>query len=72
MNAEMKFTRNGLDFTHAQITDGQDERRTSMDDLKQMGVVAEDCECSAFTLWTVAGGVLLAIGTVVYALISAI
>jgi hypothetical protein len=38
--------------------------------LKEQNVVAENCNCSVYSMITVAGGVLLAIGTVIYSLIA--
>ena len=39
-------------------------------ELKEQGIVSENCNCSAYSMITVAGGILLAIGTVVYSLIA--
>lgn len=36
---------------------------------QQLGLVAEDCNCSIYSMLTVAGGILLAIGTVIYSAI---
>lgn len=33
-------------------------------------LVSENCNCSAYSLITVAGGILLAIGTVLYSVIT--
>ena len=53
-----------------------DEKKTirkqenDMDEMKRLGVVSEKCNCSVYSMATVAGGILLAIGTVIYSLIA--
>ncbi len=64
MNAEMKFTGNKLNF------DSPKKQSASVDDLKAMGVVSDKCSCSVYSMVTVAGGILLAVGTVIYSLIA--
>ena len=39
-------------------------------EIKELGLVSENCNCSIYSMLTVAGGILLAIGTVVYSLIA--
>ena len=39
-------------------------------EIKEQGIVSESCNCSVYSMITVAGGILLAIGTVVYSLIT--
>lgn len=34
--------------------------------IKELGLVSENCNCSIYSMISVAGGILLAIGTVVY------
>lgn len=63
MNAEMNFTKGEINLMGK-------ERGNVMDEMKEMKVVAENCNCSFYSLATVAGGVLLAIGTVIYSLIT--
>ncbi len=71
MNAEMKFTEKRFDFARTEGAEKNAERRNvSMDELREMGVIAEDCHCSLFTMLSVAGGILMAVGTVVYSLIA--
>ncbi len=72
MNAEMKFTAKGFDFARTQKCEQAevDERGVSMDDMREMGVISEDCHCSMFTLISVAAGILMAVGTVVYSLVA--
>ena len=36
---------------------------------KELGLVSENCNCSIYSMLTVAGGILLAIGTVIYSAI---
>ena len=43
--------------------------RLGRDTNKDMGV-AENCNCSVYSMLTVAGGILLAIGTVLYSVIA--
>ena len=64
MNAEMNFTRNQINFK------AQKKESATMDDLKEMGIVSDKCNCSVYSMATVAGGILLAIGTVIYSLIA--
>ena len=64
MNAEMKFVRREINFN------SDKKESVTMDDLKSMGVVSEKCNCSAYSMVTVAGGILLAIGTVIYSIIT--
>jgi len=40
------------------------------DQLKEKGIVSENCNCSVYSMITVAGGILLAVGTVIYSLIA--
>lgn len=40
------------------------------DENKENGIVSEDCNCSVYSMLTIAGGILLAVGTVVYSLIA--
>lgn len=43
--------------------------RIGRNENKDMGV-AENCNCSVYSMFTVAGGILLAIGTVIYSIIA--
>ena len=36
---------------------------------QELGLVSENCNCSVYSMLTVAGGILLAIGTVIYSAI---
>lgn len=38
--------------------------------IEEQRLVAENCNCSVYSLLTVAGGILLAIGTVIYSVIA--
>ncbi len=40
------------------------------DEMKELGLVSENCNCSVYSMITVAGGILLAIGTVLYSIIA--
>ena len=40
------------------------------DENKELGLVSENCNCSVYSMFTVAGGILLAIGTVIYSIIA--
>ena len=46
------------------------EMKFTREEIKEMGVVSENCNCSVYSMITVAGGILLAVGTVIYSLIS--
>lgn len=59
MNAEMKVNRNEINMN----------MRLTEEEKNEMGV-AQDCDVSAYSLMTVAGGILLAVGAVVYSLIA--
>ena len=63
MNAQINLTRKEMNFV-------KKETGSVMEEMKEMNVVAEDCNCSGYSLATVAAGVLLAIGAVVYSLIA--
>ncbi len=74
MNAEMNFNANRISFAKGD-REGNECRKASkptMEEMKQMGVISDKCNCSVFTMISVAGGVLFAIGSVVYSLIAAI
>lgn len=43
------------------------ERKSIMEENKEMGIVSDKCNCSVFSMATVVLGVLMAIGAVVYA-----
>ena len=45
------------------------EMKFTRDENKEMGIVSDNCSCSVYSMLTVAGGILLAIGTVIYSLI---
>ncbi len=72
MNAEMNFRNNGINFIGEEKTDkmNKTEKMNEMDTLKEMGVISDKCSCSGYSMVTVAGGILLAIGTVIYSLIA--
>ena len=36
---------------------------------QELGLVSENCNCSIYSMITVAGGILLAIGTIIYSAI---
>lgn len=59
MNAEMKVNRNEINMN----------MRLTEKEKNEMGV-AQDCDVSVYSLMTVAGGILLAVGAVVYSLIA--
>ena len=63
MNAEMNFTGREINVMGK-------ERGNLMEEMKEKKVVSDECNCSVFSMATVAGGVLLAIGTVIYSLIA--
>ena len=65
MNAEMRFTRNEINFFGEERAENMD----NMEKMKELGVVSEKCNCSVYSMATVVGGVLLAIGSVIYSLI---
>ena len=68
MNAQMNFSNIGINYLREESV----EKMNGMDKMKEMGVVSEKCNCSGYSMATVAGGVLLAIGTVIYSLIAAL
>ncbi len=74
MNAEMNFTRNGMNFTcdpeNFECKSDAHQGHAGMDELRKMGVLSDKCNCSVYTMLSVAGGVLFAIGTVIYSLIA--
>ena len=43
------------------------ERKSIMEENKEMGIVSENCNCSIFSMATVVAGALMVIGAVVYA-----
>ena len=59
MNAEMNVNRNEINMN---ISFNDEEK-------KEMGL-AENCNVSAYSLVTIAVGILLAIGTVIYSVIA--
>ena len=65
MNAEMRFTGNEINFFGEERAENMD----NMEKMKELGVVSEKCNCSVYSMATVVGGVLLAIGSVIYSLI---
>jgi hypothetical protein len=66
MNAEMRFTRNEINFLGEERAENMD----NMEKMKELGIVSEKCNCSVYSMATVACGVLFAIGTVIYSLIT--
>ncbi len=40
------------------------------DQLKEKGILSENCNCSVYSMITVVAGVLLAVGTVIYSVIA--
>ena len=66
MNAEIRFDSNNVKFSREENA----EKMNDMQEMKDMGLVSEKCNCSVYSMVTVAGGVLMAIGTVIYSLIA--
>ncbi len=66
MNAEMNFKRNQIDFA----SEESESKADLMSGMTEAGVVSERCNCSIYSMLAVAGGVLLAIGSVVYSIIA--
>ena len=62
MNSALNNGKAGADM-NAQLNFNKDQ-------LKEQGIVSENCNCSVYSMITVAGGVLLALGTVIYSLIA--
>ena len=58
MNFEMNFARNNR------------EERENVKKNDNANIVAENCNCSVYSMVTVVGGVLMAIGAVIYSLIA--
>ncbi len=71
MNAEMNFKNNHMNFVGSECEIKKTSRPT-VEDMKEMGVISDKCDCSVFTMISVAGGVLFAIGSIVYSIIAAI
>ncbi len=44
------------------------ERKSVMEENKEMGIVSENCNCSIFSMATAVAGTLMVIGAVVYAI----
>ncbi len=72
MNAEMKFTENNFNFSRTDRCAKEAGRGhgADMSEMRELGVISEDCSCSVFTMLSVAGGILMAVGTVIYALLT--
>ncbi len=66
MNAEMNFKRNQINLACEQSECSED----IMSEMQRAGVVSDKCSCSLYSMFAVAGGVLFAIGTVIYSLIT--
>ena len=67
MNAEMRFNRGEFIIDEKKTIRKQEN---DMDEMKRLGVVSEKCNCSVYSMATVASGVLLAIGTIIYSLFT--
>ena len=67
MNAEVKINRNEFIFNGEETVNVMEDK---MDKMKQMGVVSDKCNCSVYSMATVGTGVLLAIGTIIYSIIT--
>lgn len=70
MNAEMKMDRKEFIIEGNQAVNKMKNCTNKMDEMKELGLVSEDCNCSVYSMVTVGVGVLLAIGTVIYSLIA--
>lgn len=66
MNAEIKITEKEMSFFRKDT----EKKMDKMDELKEMGVISDKCNCSVYSMVTVAGGILLAVGTVIFSLIA--
>lgn len=66
MNAEIKITEKKMNFLKKDTVVKTDK----MDELKEMGVISDKCNCSIYSMATVAGGILLAVGAVIFSLIA--
>ncbi len=69
MNAEMNFNAKCVSFANDACNEEKAVRPT-VEQMKEMGVISEKCNCSVFTMASVAAGVLLAVGSVVYSLLA--
>lgn len=66
MNAEIRFNTNDIKFSREENA----KKMNDMQEMKDMNLVSEKCNCSIYSMITVAGGVLMAIGTVIYSLVT--
>jgi len=69
MNAQINLTKKEMNRIN-EMNFSKKETEDVMDEMKKMNVVAEDCNCSVWSMGTVAMGILLAVGAVVYSLIA--
>ena len=66
MNADIRLGTDNIKFSREETM----EKMNDMQEMKDMNLVSEKCNCSVYSMVTVAGGVLMAIGTVIYSLIA--
>ena len=66
MNADIRLGTDNIKFSRGETM----EKMNDMQEMKDMNLVSEKCNCSVYSMVTVAGGVLMAIGTVMYSLIA--
>lgn len=64
MNAQMNFEMN------KELSTGMNIKTNFTDEEKKQMGVAESCNVSAYSMFAFAGGILMAIGTVIYSVIA--
>lgn len=69
MNAEMKMTEKEMKIFRKDTAEKM-KKIDTVEEMKKAGVISEDCRCSVYSMATVAVGTLLAIGTVIFSLIT--
>ena len=69
MNADLNLDYIRMINTTERVPKTEEIRVNDMDEMKEMGVISEKCNCSGFSLSAIGGAILMFAGILIYALI---
>ena len=70
MNADLNLDYRRMINTAERDLDTKEIEANDMDDMKEMGIISEKCNCSGFSLSAIGGAILMFAGILIYTLIA--
>ena len=70
MNADLNFDYRAMINTTERTSKTEEIKVNDMDEMKEMGVISESCNCSGFSLSAIGGAILMFAGILIYTLIA--